>query len=161
MILVTVGTHTDGFCRVVEAMDRIAVQIDEEVVMQIGTTPYRPHTARWFTFTTQKEMEALCEQARVIVSHAGAGSILTALRHKKPLIVIPRLQKYGEHIDDHQLELAEALSQANMLLVANETAEIPEMLDVGASFTPRTSNGSPLVECLRKAVLTGVGGRGR
>lgn len=156
MILVTVGMHTDGFSRLVKEMERFATQTDEEVVMQIGATPHRPRAARWFAFTTQEEMEALCEQARVIVSHAGAGSILTALRHSKPLIVVPRLQKYGESIDDHQLELAEALSQAGVLLVAYETGELSARLEAAESFTPRVQNRSHLVEALRRAVLTGA-----
>ena len=114
VILVTVGMHTDGFGRLVEAMDQIAAQSGQEVVMQIGATLYRPSAARWFDFATQEEMDKLCERARIIVSHTGAGSILTAVRHHKPLIVVPRLKKYGEHIDDHQLELAQVLSKARV-----------------------------------------------
>jgi Fe-S oxidoreductase len=66
VILVTVGMHTDGFPRLVQAMDRIAAQANEDVVMQIGATLVEPRAARWFTFTTQEQMETLCEQARVI-----------------------------------------------------------------------------------------------
>jgi UDP-N-acetylglucosamine transferase subunit ALG13 len=146
--------HTDGFSRLVKEMDRFAAQADEEVVMQIGATPYRPRAARWFACTTQEEMDTLCEQARIIVSHAGAGSILTALRHNKPLIVVPRQQKYGEVIDDHQLELAEALSQAGALLVAYETGELSARLKATDGFTPRVPNRSRLVEAVRQAVLT-------
>jgi UDP-N-acetylglucosamine transferase subunit ALG13 len=154
--------HPVGFSRLVEEMDHIAAQIDEEVVMQIGTSPYRPRAARWFTFTTQEEMEALCERARVIVSHAGSGSILTALRHRKPLIVVPRRQKYGEHIDDHQLELAEVLSQAGSLLVAYESGKLAASLEAAESFTPQipTPSRDRLIEVLRQAVLTGARRRG-
>jgi beta-1,4-N-acetylglucosaminyltransferase len=155
VILVTVGMHTDGFPRLIKEMDRVAAQIDEEVVMQIGATPYRPTAARWFSFTTQAEMKALSEQARVIVSHAGSGSILTTLQYNKPLIIMPRLQKYGEHVDDHQLELAKALSEMGALLVASDSAELWHSLKRVDTFVPQvlTGNRSRLVEALRKIVL--------
>jgi UDP-N-acetylglucosamine transferase subunit ALG13 len=150
--------HTDGFSRLVEGMDQIASQIDEPVMMQIGATPYRPRAAAFFDFVTQQEMDDLCQQARVIVSHAGAGSILTALRFNKPLIVVPRLQKYGEHVDDHQLELAEALSQTGALRVAHETDQLAELLTSAAPFDSATSNRKHLVEALRQEVLVAAGG---
>ena len=153
MILVTVGMHTAGFSRLVRAMDRIASQVNEEVLMQIGATPYQPHAARWFTFVPPSQMEALCERARIIVSHAGAGSILTALRHGKPLVVMPRLRKYGEMIDDHQIELAEALCREKALLVAWEATQLEEKLAAASSFTPRLPERDGLVQAVRLAVL--------
>ena len=156
MILVTVGTHTDGFLRLVKEMDRIAFQIDEKVVMQTGVTRYTPQAARWFDFATQREMEALTCEARIIVSHAGSGSILTALAHRKPLIVMPRRHKYGEHMDDHQLEIADALADAGMLLVAYEVDELCARLAEAERFVPRPSNRGHLLEALRQAVLGDV-----
>jgi len=156
MILVTVGTHTDGFPRLVQEMDRIAGQIDEEVLMQIGSTTYEPRAARWFGFTTQQGMDRLCKQARVIVSHAGAGSILTALRHGRTLVVMPRRQRYGEVVDDHQLELADALARAGALLVAYDTDELGVKLHEAECFAPRISRGNCLIEAVRRATLADV-----
>jgi UDP-N-acetylglucosamine transferase subunit ALG13 len=70
------------------------------------------------------------------------------------LIVVPRRHKYGEHIDDHQLELADALSQAGALLVAYETGELSTRLKAAESFTPRVPSSSRdgLIEALRQAV---------
>jgi UDP-N-acetylglucosamine transferase subunit ALG13 len=144
--------HTAGFLRLVEEMDRIAAGVDEAVVMQIGSTPYRPQAARWFSYATQEEMETLSHQARVIVSHAGAGSILTAVRFRKPLIVMPRRQKHGEVYDDHQLELAELLSQTGVLLVAHEPEELSAKLGVAANFSPRASSRSQLIDAVREAI---------
>jgi beta-1,4-N-acetylglucosaminyltransferase len=152
VILVTVGMHTDGFPRLVQEMERIATQVDEDVVMQIGATRHEPRAARWFTFPTQEQMDALCEQARVIVSHAGAGSILAALRYRKPLIVVPRRREHGEVIDDHQLELADALSRAGALLVANEVCELGAKLEEAAHFSPRLPQSHGLINAARRAV---------
>jgi beta-1,4-N-acetylglucosaminyltransferase len=152
VILVTVGTHTEGFNRLVEAMDRIAAQVEEEVVMQIGATAYVPQAALWFDFTTQAQMDALCEGARVIVSHAGAGSILKALGHRKPTIIVPRRQNRGEHIDDHQLELAEALSRTGALTVAYDVDELVKLLEAAPDFVPPEPNRGHLIEAVRQAI---------
>ncbi|HEX9118101.1 MAG TPA: PssE/Cps14G family polysaccharide biosynthesis glycosyltransferase [Anaerolineae bacterium] len=152
MIFVTVGTHTDGFQRLVEAMDRLAPGLDEEVVIQLGATPVQPANARWFRFTTQDEVDDLCRRARLIVSHAGAGSIMAALRYGKPLIVMPRLKKYGEHLDNHQTELARVLADNGTILVAYEAAELPQRLAEAAGFMPRRPDSSCLVEAVRAAV---------
>ena len=109
MIFVTVGTHNQGFERLVKKMDEIAGEIDEEVVMQIGFTEYEPKNAKWFKFVDIDEIMDFYKNADVIVSHAGAGALLDALSFEKPVIAVPRLKKFGEHIDNQQLELAEAL----------------------------------------------------
>ncbi len=153
MIFVTVGTHTDGFPRLVESMDQLAAGLPEEVVMQIGATPYTPKHARWFTFVSHDEIADLGREARVIVSHAGAGSIMEALRYGKPLIVVPRLHKYGEHLDDHQTELAEALARAGSLLVAYEAADLAPQLARAAAFTPRRPDPGCLIEAVRRAIV--------
>ncbi|MHC1578885.1 MAG: glycosyltransferase, partial [Dehalococcoidia bacterium] len=95
-----------AFERLVREMDRIAGELDEEVVMQIGSTDYEPKNCQYFKFMAADEMEKLYARARVVVCHAGIGSILTVLKYSKPLILVPRMKRYGEHIDDHQLEIA-------------------------------------------------------
>lgn len=121
MIFVTVGNHNQGFDRLIVKMDEIAGKIDEEVIMQIGYTNYKPLNADYFSFIDSfEEIKRLNRDSRVVVSHAGAGSILTALKQKTPVIAVPRLQKYNEHINDHQLEIAHAMSDdKNITIVYN------------------------------------------
>jgi beta-1,4-N-acetylglucosaminyltransferase len=110
MILVTVGTHSQGFNRLVRAADELAAELDEPIIIQRGSSTYQPQHAEHFQFTTSQRMVELTQQARVIVTHAAAGAIITVLREGKPLVVVPRLKQFGEHIDDHQQQLAEALA---------------------------------------------------
>ena len=153
MILVTVGTHTQGFPRLVRAMDEIAGRIEEEVVMQIGATSYIPQNAQHFDFTSQEEMDRLHLEARAIVTHAGAGSIITGLKWGKPLIVMPRLEKYGEHMDDHQLELAEALSREGKVMAVYGVEELGGALERAAAGFASTARGRErLVAALRRYV---------
>jgi beta-1,4-N-acetylglucosaminyltransferase len=120
VILVTVGNHVEPFDRLIKGMDELAAQIDEEIVIQTGHATYEPQYARHFHFTSGQEMQDLTRAARVQVSHAGSGSILSALRMGKPLVVVPRRLKYHEHIDDHQLQLAGAVEKQGKLVAVHE-----------------------------------------
>jgi len=98
-----------GFDRLIKKMDEIAERLEERVIMQIGYGKYIPKNAIYFRFTNREKIEELVANARIIVSHAGIGSILLAMKYRKPLVLVPRRKEYGEHIDDHQMEIAREL----------------------------------------------------
>ena len=116
MIFVTVGGMR-AFERLVKEMDRIASELDEQVVMQLGSTDYEPKNCDYFRFMPRKDIEEFYAGARVVVCHAGGGSILTALEHNKPLVVVPRIKSYGEAFDDHQLEIAREMESQGVAVV--------------------------------------------
>lgn len=116
MIFVTVGAGKIDFERLIEKMDRIASKIDEKVIMQIGITNYQPVNAEHFRFLPRNQIGDLYKNARVVVCHAGIGTILTALEYSKPTIVVPRLKEYGEHHDNHQLEIANELEKEGKII---------------------------------------------
>jgi UDP-N-acetylglucosamine transferase subunit ALG13 len=127
MIFVTVGTCGQGFERLIKEMDIIAGKIEEEVIMQIGSSSYIPKNGKFFTYTnSDDEFADYIHKARLIVTHGGAGSILDALKAEKPVIIVPRLERYNEIIDDHQLELASELkdSRADVVLNINELERV-------------------------------------
>ena len=155
MIFVTVG-GMHGFDRLVTEMDRIAGEIDERVVMQIGTTPYDPRNCEHYSFMPAKEMDDLYAGARVVVCHAGIGSILTARRHNKPLVLVPRMKRYGEHIDDHQLEIARQM-EARGVPVVYELGNLQSAIEnATTTHVPESGGGSHLVGRL-KEYLDGIG----
>lgn len=129
MIFVTVGTHNQGFERLVKKMDEIAGEIDDKVVIQTGYTTYEPSNAESFKFLEYHEINQFYKNARVIVAHAGAGTLLDALNFRVPVIVVPRMKKYGEHIDDQQLELAEALEKRKRVVAVYDVGKIEETLE--------------------------------
>jgi UDP-N-acetylglucosamine transferase subunit ALG13 len=136
VIFVTVGTHTLGFLRLVQAMDQLAATLGEDVVMQTGVTEYVPRHARSFAFATQSEMDQWCISARVVVAQAGIGSILTAQKARVPLILVPRQKRYGEHIDDHQFELAHKLNEIGSAIVVEDVGCLAEALELARGLTP-------------------------
>lgn len=127
MIFVTVGMHNVGFERLVKKMDEIAGKMNEEVIIQKGYTRYEPKKARFFNFTTQKEVEELCQKARVVVTH-GAMSVLEALQQGSPVIAFPRLKEYGEIIDDHQLYLVQALEKKGWVKAVYDVNDLEAVL---------------------------------
>jgi len=130
MIFVTVGMHYQGFERLIKKMDEIAGRIDEEVVMQIGFTKHKPRNAKYFDFVDDDEkVLEYFRRVRVIVSHAGAGTLLNALHFGKPVIVVPRLKKFGEHVDDQQLELAELISKMGKGVAVYDIDELEDALN--------------------------------
>lgn len=109
MILVTVGTQLP-FDRFVEIVDRIAPELGEEVFAQTGRGKYRPVNMRSQGVVGPIEFEELIRTCSRIVSHAGIGTIVMAQKHRKPLILFPRLGSLDEHRNDHQLATVRALS---------------------------------------------------
>ena len=129
MIFVTVGTHYLGFTRLIKKIDELACLIDEEIIAQIGNTNYKPKNIKYFTFIEdEKKIMELYEKARVIVTHGGAGTILTLSNFNKKIIVVPRLKKFNEHVDDHQLELAEFLEKEKKVTVVYDIEDLHKSL---------------------------------
>lgn len=133
MIFVTIGTMY-GFKRLIKEMDEIAKDIDEEVIMQIGETTYEPKNSRYFRFASRQEMNKMYSDSRVVICHAGVGSILSAMEYLKPIIVIPRRKEYGEIIDDHQLEITRELENEGIIKAVYNTNEIINILKEPINF---------------------------
>ena len=124
MILVTVGMHGQPFDRLVRAADGLAAIVSETVLIQRGASRCPPISSASFDFTDEASMAAYLSSARVVVAHGGAGSILEAMDARKPLVLVPRLKRFGECLDDHQVELVQALAeQGRAVVVMNPSAE--------------------------------------
>lgn len=129
MIFVTVGTELP-FDRMVRMVDAWAAKTGRsDVYAQIGTGHYIPKAGVHARFLDPEAFTKCLERSKVIVSHAGTGSILSALAHSKPLIVIPRMASLGEHRNDHQLATARHLATVARVNVAWDESELFEQLD--------------------------------
>jgi len=134
MIFVTVGTHYQGFERLIKKMDEIAEYIDDEVIMQIGYTKYEPRNAKWFRFLEYNKLLKLIEKSDVIVCHGGAGTLLDALNFNKPVVIVPRLSKFSEVYDDHEIELAEALEAMGKAIAVYDVEELEDAIKKAKSL---------------------------
>lgn len=136
MILVTVGTQLP-FDRLIRLIDEIAPDLSEPVLAQNGNSKYKPQNIEAIATIRPEEFQLLIKQARLIVSHAGIGTVLTAQRHCKPLVLVPRLAKFGEHRNDHQSATVRALRSRPGIYVAETDAELRALL-TNADLAPAT-----------------------
>lgn len=112
MIFVTVGTHEQQFNRLIMAVDELKSQglIKEEVFMQIGYTTYEPKHCQFKRLISYDEMNHYIEKSSLVISHGGPATFMYVLSKGKTVLVVPRLKKYDEHINDHQLEFVKIIS---------------------------------------------------
>jgi len=151
LIFVTVGMHTAGFDRLIKKMDEIAGTISEEVIIQIGHSKYIPQNAKSFKFVSEEELKKLCHEARVVVTH-GAMTIIDALEEGTPVIAVPRLQKYGEHINDHQLYFVQELEKAGKVAAVYNVDELEETLQKVGAKAPQLVKDKRLVNALKQYI---------
>ncbi len=111
MIFVTVGNHFQGFDRLLKKVDEIAPRIPDEIVIQKGYSKYVPKNTPYFDFVTMDESIEYVKKARLVISHAGIGTIILCKEYGIPLIIFPRRKKFGEHGTDHQVEIAQAIEE--------------------------------------------------
>lgn len=118
MILVTVGTEKFPFDRLMQWIDVLIQQRflleEEEIIVQYGTCKFLPPGVKVYSLLPEIKFRKLIESARLIVSHCGEGTINLLEETSTPYILVPRSSKFKEHIDDHQIELALALSQSGV-----------------------------------------------
>lgn len=118
LIFVTLGTQDKPFNRLLEALE---YQIDlgnikEDVIVQAGLTKYESAKMKIFNLVSHDEFEKYIKEARIVITHGGVGSIITALKHEKKVIAAPRLAQYGEHVNDHQLQILKCFEKKGYIL---------------------------------------------
>ena len=134
MIFVTVGTQL-SFDRLVTAVDRwVGEHASERAFAQVGPADYTPRHMEYRDFVPPDAADRHFREADLIVSHAGMGSILTALKYRKPILIMPRKAGLGEHRNDHQLATAKWLGSKSGVMVAWETEDVPRLLDNRANL---------------------------
>jgi UDP-N-acetylglucosamine transferase subunit ALG13 len=137
MIFVVLGTQKFQLNRLLKQIDEYVAEglINEKVVAQIGNSDYVPKSYTYYRFLDKNQFEAYIESASIIITHSGVGSIITALKTKKKIIVYPRLKKYNEHVDNHQLDIAKAFAKKGYVLCCNEDEDLLEVLEKSKTFS--------------------------
>lgn len=131
MIFVTVGSNEHQFDRLIQAVDKLIEKgvIKEKVVSQIGNCRNTPKNIEYFTFGSYEKMEKLTKEASIVITHAGAGSIMLALEHKKPIIAVPRMKSYSEHINDHQIEITKELEKQGRVIGVYKIEDLSKAIE--------------------------------
>lgn len=153
MIFVTVGTQIP-FDRLIQMVDEIAPMLNgEEIIAQSCNGTYIPRNFSTRQFILPAEFEQIMNSARLIIAHAGTGSIIGAMQRRKPLIVVPRKAALGEHRNDHQLATTEYLSKTSSLCVINTKEELLDAIAAAPVPDPLPEAPTPeLIDAIRSII---------
>lgn len=162
MIFVTVGTD-QPFDRMVKIVDAWAAERTRtDLFAQIGAGGWEPKSIPFAHFLSPPEFKDRFNQARVIVAHAGMGTILSALHHGKPILVMPKKASLGEHRNEHQLATARQMMSLGNVTVAFDEAELREKLDRIDELLPKEKieqvASGPLIDGIRRFIFQGKAG---
>lgn len=152
MIFVTVGMHNQGFDRLIKKCDQLAGQTEEKMIMQKGSTVYRPENAVYFDFASYEEILSLIKQSRIIITHDGAGSILNCLLNKKTTIVVPRLKEFDECKYENKLDLALELQKLNKIYLVKDVNSLDLELIREANIINISESKNSLLENIKKYI---------
>lgn len=155
MIFVTLGTQDKPFKRLVEAVDKYSIRHPEEdIVVQLGYTTYKSNTMKLFDYIPSDKMEHYFSNADIIITHGGVGSILEAIKKNKKVIAIPRLKKFGEHVNDHQTQIVSAFADMNYIVDCNDLDQLEDKIVYAKkiSLNQFHSNNEHFVGELKKIV---------
>lgn len=168
MIFVTVGNATQPFPRFLSAVAELArtgVFGEEPLIVQFGHG--QPETApqsTWVSFLPNDTFEQTIANASLIIAHGGCGTLLTAIRRGKIPVVMPRRRQYGEHVNDHQLQLTQALAAEGRIMPALETQDLAGAIRAvrNRDARPTHTSSGPLVDLIAEKLsrLLGSSGQG-
>lgn len=137
MIFVAVGTQKFQLNRLLKAIDNLIEkgQLKEEVFAQIGNSNYIPKKYSYKKIIAKEEFELNIRQCDLLITHSGVGTIITGITYHKPIIVFPRLSKFQEHVDDHQVQIAKAFSTKGLVITCDNTNELMSAIEQAKTFT--------------------------
>lgn len=145
MIFVTVGTHEQPFNRLVKSLDTLKGNgiIQEEVIIQTGYSTYQPQYCNWFKLLPYSQIIEFMDRAHIIITHGGPSSFIMALQRSKIPIVVPRQKKYGEHVNDHQLNFVKSINEKmKNIIVIEDINEIKDIIQNYDSYVDQINSSS-------------------
>ena len=147
MIFVTLGSQKFQFNRLLKAVDEL--DTDEEIFAQIGYSDYKPKNYKYKEFLDREEFATWEEKADIVITHGGTGAIIGAVKKGKKVIAIPRLAKYSEHVDDHQIQLIKQFKDLNLIYACMD-GDLQKALEVvkNTTYNEYKSNTKTIIKSL-------------
>lgn len=138
MIFVILGTQKFQFNRLLEMLDNLVAQgiITEPICAQIGNSTYKPVNYDYQEFFTEAEFREKIAASDMIIAHGGLGSMMTSMKLDKKVIVVPRSVAFGEHVDDHQYQLAILFQEKGHVLMAENESQLIAAYEKISDFCP-------------------------
>lgn len=150
--LVILGTQDKVFPRLLKNIEKQIElgNLKGEVIVQAGNTKFESKNMEIFDFISMNKFDKLLKECDLVITHGGVGTILSALRKNKKVIVVPRLQKYKEHENDHQLEIMEEFSKLGYILPCKNPKNLDKILEQIKEFKPKKyiSNNNKMIKLI-------------
>ena len=150
MIFVTLGTQDKQFKRLLEAVEKL--ETDEKIIAQTGSTDFKSKKIEIHKYLTGEEYLKYMKEARVVITHAGVGTIIQGLELNKKMIVAARKKEYKEHVNDHQEQILQTFSKDGYILALDNFKDLPTLID--EEFTPKKyrSNRKKFIKALNNEI---------
>lgn len=131
-IFITLGSQKFQFNRLLRAVDELCEQkiITSNIFAQIGYSDYLPKHYCYNKFLDRDQFNNEIEKADIVITHGGTGAIIGAVKRGKKVIAVPRLEKYGEHVDDHQLQLIKQFDELNLICSCRDMNKLGKALEI-------------------------------
>ena len=157
MIFVTLGSQKFQFNRLLKEVDRLIEngKITEEVFAQSGYSTYKPRNYKYKNFLDRKQFSEVMNQCDIVITHGGTGAIVGAVKKGKKVIAVPRLCKYGEHVDDHQLQIINQFNEMNLIEGIDDTSQLNNALNnlKEKEFKKYISNTKRIIDEIEKFIV--------
>ena len=156
MIFITLGSQKFQFNRLLKAVDEQVAEgkITDEIFAQIGASDYFPKYFKFKPFLNRNEFAEWQSRCDIVITHGGTGAIIGAVKKGKKVIAIPRLQKYGEHVDDHQLQLISQFSELDLICECHDCDEIWKAIEKvkQTEYQSYKSNTNTIIEAIEEFI---------
>lgn len=157
MIFVTLGSQKFQFNRLLKEIDRLIEEkkIIEDVFAQIGYSDYKPRNYEYKEFLDREEFSRVMSKCDTVITHGGTGAIIGAVKKNKKVIAIPRLSKFEEHVDDHQIEIVNQFHDMGLILgVSNAEKLEKELIKVESlNLNSYESNTLKIIRSIEQFIL--------
>lgn len=152
LILVTLGTQKQHFTRLLDYIEKSDVK--DKIVVQAGETIYRSEKMQIFDFISYEELDKLVDEAEIIITHGGTGSVIGPLKKGKKVIGCARKKEFKEHSDNHQEQLISLFAEEGYILELKENTNLCDIIKKAENFKPRkfVSNTDNFIKKLKKII---------
>lgn len=137
MIFVTLGTQDKNFTRLLKAIENCESLNNEKIIVQAGYTKYKSKKLEIYNFIEPKQFNQYIKECDLLITHGGVGSIMTGIKNNKKIIAVPRLKKYDEHTNNHQLEIINEFAKDQYLLKVENLNDLDRIINESKRFVPQ------------------------
>ncbi|RHO21535.1 PssE/Cps14G family polysaccharide biosynthesis glycosyltransferase [Amedibacterium intestinale] len=158
MIFITLGSQKFQFNRLIKKIDElVANEIFNDVIFaQIGYSDYIPKNYKYSNFLDQEKFKEYMKKSDIVITHSGTGAIMSAIKAGKKTIVVPRLKKFEEHVDDHQIQIAKEFENLNLVVACYDIEDLESKYTEikNKKLDSYISNTETIINCLDSFIKT-------